>query len=119
MHEKGREVVHEMNMLLSKVLSAKYGINIGLHIMVFLNTDIHETYARVIETMESSCSMVFDDILATQKFVHAVRDGPVASSIYPHVKLHIDVPPYALDNVVDTQNLAKRIVYELRRIAPR
>lgn len=116
---RGRLMVHDMNLRLARALSEAFDVHVGVHIVVFLDTDIDEAYARTLDTMELSSMITFDDMLESQKFVHDVRDGHVAASVYPHVKLRFALPPFALDNAVDMTKTAQKIVDELRRVVSR
>lgn len=96
----GRAILHRLIQDLSRAISDELGVDIEKHIIIVLNTSVHECFENLLRSMEGR-DYTLHDLYEEKTFLERVSSIPGALSAFPHAVYHVSCPPFMLDNDID------------------
>jgi hypothetical protein len=114
MDPEQRSVLHNLALEASKNLVKVFDIRVDKHLMIFIRSDPHEMYERLIDSMECG-NVLLGDLEQAQQFLQDAEQTRFPVSVFPVRLDRVHLPPFAIDNPIDLSSVADQIVQLVRQ----
>lgn len=103
-----RAILNRLFQDLSIALIEEFQIHVEEHLVIILQTSVHECFEYLLKTMEARDYTIYD-LIREKRFLETLASIPGSMSPFPCKVFKIPCPSFVCDNAYDIFTVAKRI----------